>query len=135
MMEGRHRDAQRLIGEAFAISQDVEESTIPLIATASCSPLSGPGTSGGVEQELRQVAEALPYMQVWRFGLAMIRAAEGDRAEAERMLNELAASDFADIPHNNQWMITLTLAAELCAGFATRPARRRSTTSWCRVRS
>ena len=116
MMEGRHRDAQRLIGEAFAISQDVEESTIPLIATGQLFTLEWTkGRPGGVEQELRQVAEALPYMQVWRFGLAMIRAAEGDRAEAERMFNGLAASDFADIPRNNQWMITLTLAAELCA--------------------
>ena len=116
MMDGRHRDAQRLIGEAFAISQNIEESTIPLIATGQLFTLEWTkGRPGGVERELRQVAEALPYMQVWRFGLAMIRAAEGDRAEAERMWGGLAASDFADIPRNNQWMITLTLAAELCA--------------------
>ena len=116
MMDGRYEDAQRLIAEAFAISQDVEESTIPLIAAGQLFTLSWTmGRPGGVEQQLRQIAEALPYMQVWRLGLALISAADGDRAEAERVWGSLAASNFADVPRNNQWMITLTLAAELCA--------------------
>ena len=116
MMDGRYEDAQRLIAEAFAISQDVEESTIPLIAAGQLFTLSWTmGRPGGVEQQLRQIAEALPYMQVWRLGLALISAADGDRAEAERVWGSLSASNFADVPRNNQWMITLTLAAELCA--------------------
>jgi len=125
IMEGRYEDAQRLIKDAFAISQDVEESTIPLIATGLLFTLSwAKGRPGGVEQELRRVAEALPYMQVWRLGLALIRAADGDRAEAERMWAGLAAAEFADIQRNNQWLITVTLAAELCAqlGDAARAA-------------
>ncbi len=116
MMDGRYEDAQRLIEEAFAISRDVEESTIPLIAAGQQFTLSWTmGRPGGVEQQLRQIAEALPYMQVWRLGLALISAADGDLTEAERVWGGLAASNFADVPRNNQWMITLTLAAELCA--------------------
>ena len=41
------------------------------------------------------------------------------------MWGVLASADFADVPRNNQWMITLSLAAELCAqlGDAARAAR------------
>ncbi len=126
IMEGRDDDAQRLIAEAFAISQDIEESTVPLIATGNLFALTwSKGRPGGVEQELRRIAEALPYMHVWRCGLALIRAADGDLIEAERMWGVLASADFADVPRNNQWMITLSLAAELCAqlGDAARAAR------------
>ena len=64
MMDGRYDDAQRLIAEAVAISQDVEESTIPLIAAGQLFTLSWTmGRPGGVEQQLRQIAEALPYVQ------------------------------------------------------------------------
>ena len=71
IMEGRDDDARRLIAEAFAISQDIEESTVPLIATGHLFALTwSKGRPGGVEQELRRIAEALPYMHVWRCGLA-----------------------------------------------------------------
>jgi tetratricopeptide (TPR) repeat protein len=115
-MEGRYADVGRLIAEAFAVSRDIEESTIPLIVVGERFGLEWlMGRMGEVEPDLRRVAEALPYMQVWRAALATIHLAQGDRLEAERTFNRLAERGFADIARNNQWTITMTLISELCA--------------------
>jgi tetratricopeptide (TPR) repeat protein len=116
VMEGRYADVGRLIAEAYAVSRDIEESTIPLIVVGQRFGLEWlMGRMGEVEPDLRRVAEALPYMQIWRAALATLHLARGDRAEAERTFNRLAERGFADIPRNNQWTITMTLISELCA--------------------
>lgn len=115
-MEGRFEDARRLIGEAFAVSRDIEESTIPLIVAGERFGLEWlTRRMGEVEPDLRRIAEALPYMQTWRAALATIQMAKGERGEAARLFNRLAERGFVDISRNNQWLITLTLLAELCA--------------------
>jgi tetratricopeptide (TPR) repeat protein len=114
-MEGRYADVGRLIAEAYAVSRDIDESTIPLIVVGQRFGLEWlMGRMGEVEPDLRRVAEALPYMQIWRAALATIHLAQGDRAEAERTFTRLAERDFADIARNNQWTITMTLISELC---------------------
>jgi hypothetical protein len=115
-MEGRYEDAGRLIAEAYAVSRDIDESTIPLIVVGERFGLEWLRRSmGEVEPDLRRVAEGLPYMQIWRAGLATIELARGNRVEAERMWGRLAERGFVDIARNNQWVVTMALLSELCA--------------------
>ncbi len=125
-MEGRYQDVARLTAEAYAISRDIEESTIPLIVVGQRFGLEWMmGATGPSETDLRKVAEALPYMQVWRTCVAVIALARGERAEAERTFNRLAERGFDDVARNNQWMITMTLMSDLCVrlGDAERAGR------------
>jgi tetratricopeptide (TPR) repeat protein len=128
VMAGRFEEARGLIEDAVAISHDIEDSTIPLIAIGQRFTLEWmKGRGDAVEQEFRRVAAAAPYLPVWRVGLALIRETAGDRVEAQQLLDALAARDFEDIPRNNQWLITLSLLADLCArlGDVARGARLR----------
>jgi hypothetical protein len=62
---------------------------------------------------VRQFADQLPAMPAWRVALATLYMHTGRPAEARREYDRLAERDFATIPRDNVWSISIALLAEL----------------------
>jgi tetratricopeptide (TPR) repeat protein len=69
--------------------------------------------------------DAYPNVPAWRAALGRLLWDSGDVEQAQRELDVLAAHGFEDIPRDGNWMIAMTLLAELTAGLgdARRAAR------------
>ena len=70
---------------------------------------------GPVEEALDPLGRAAsqsPARPVFRCALAALRAELGDRTEARRMFEELAANDFEIVPHDNEWLMAAAFLAE-----------------------
>ena len=68
-------------------------------------------------------ATATPTRPVWRAALAMLQWESGRAEEAQRHLDVLSDSGFADVPLDGDWLTTMALAADVCAGLGDEPTR------------
>jgi tetratricopeptide (TPR) repeat protein len=50
----------------------------------------------------------------WRPGLAVIYSELGREAEARELLETLARHDFADLPRDSMWMVSMSYLADVC---------------------
>jgi tetratricopeptide (TPR) repeat protein len=50
----------------------------------------------------------------WQAGLALIHVTVGDEEAARWEFEQLAAKDFALIPRDEEWLVTIAVAAEVC---------------------
>jgi hypothetical protein len=74
------------------------------------------GSVGEVELAIRQLIEINTARPAWRAALTMMLWETGDATAAQAQLSQLAARAFADVPPSGDWLTTLALAAEACAG-------------------
>jgi class 3 adenylate cyclase len=64
---------------------------------------------------VREMAERYTGIPAWRCALANLHAELGNEAEARVAFDRAAADDFAQIPRDAQWLISLSLLAEAAA--------------------
>ena len=64
---------------------------------------------------LGELAERYPAIPAWRSSLAATHAELGNLSEARAVFETLAARDFADVPLDAQWGISLSLLAEVAS--------------------
>lgn len=74
------------------------------------------GRLGDVVTAVKNFAAERGVSSSWRPGLAAIYAELGMVDEARQLLDELAVDDFAAIPNDALWLISITYLAEVVAG-------------------
>ena len=65
-----------------------------------------------VEELVRRSVEAYPTYRVWRCVLAQTAAELGHADEARDAFDAVAADDFANLPFDEEWLVSLGLLAE-----------------------
>ncbi len=83
------------------------------------------GRMGELEQPAREMIRRSPGIVAWSAALATLLLETGREAEARAEFETLAAHEFADIPNDGDWLIAVTLLADLSASLGD--ARRSQT--------
>ena len=74
------------------------------------------GRFDGLEATMRRSAEEIPWYPMYRCFLAELYADLGREADARDLFEELAADQFAALlPRDNEWLISATTLADVCA--------------------
>ncbi len=115
LLAGELETAVALAGEALEAGSPVESVTAPqyyaiqLLATRREQL-----RMGELEDAARRFVEANPDRPAWRAALAVLLCEDGrlDAARAEHEL--LAASGYADVPRDGDWMTAITLLSDVC---------------------
>jgi len=76
---------------------------------------------GELEEAARAFVAANPGRRAWQAALATLLIDSGRDAEARALVDELAAQSFADIPQDGDWMIAITLLADVVADLRDAP--------------
>jgi tetratricopeptide (TPR) repeat protein len=114
MISGQLDDTEVLIHEGIQLGWSLQDSTVPILAGAQLFWLRmGQGRLREIEDAVRQFADQLPAMPAWRVALATLYMHTGRPAESRREYDRLAERDFATIPRDNVWSISIALLAEL----------------------
>jgi len=115
LLVGRLDDAERLIDQAFLLGQEaipwnarvsrVMQRFVLGILRAELS---------AVEPELRAAASENPWFPTLQAALAALYAELGDCERARAAFEALAADDFAAVPTDDEWLLTMGLLADAC---------------------
>jgi class 3 adenylate cyclase len=119
LIDGRFADAEPLIEEALEGGTRAEESIAPQFHGIQVALLRRLRRSeadvaelGDLVANLADLAERFPAIPAWRCSLAATHAELGHHNEARAAFESLAADDFAGLPLDAQWGISLALLAE-----------------------
>lgn len=115
-MAGELDRAEALSQEALAAGQRAESLTAPhYFAVQLFSLRRDQGRLGELEAAAQEFVRRFPAIPSWRGALAMVYAETGNHEAAREQFDLMAANDFADLPLDGNWLIGVTLAAEVCA--------------------
>jgi class 3 adenylate cyclase len=132
LVDGRFDDAEKLAEEAFAAGRRAEEQVsaqfyaiqIALLRRLRRSP-EDEAELVGLTVRLGELAELYPAIPAWRSSLAATHAELGHESECRAVFESLAGADFADVPLDAQWAISLTLLSEAAVFLGDIPRSRR----------
>jgi tetratricopeptide (TPR) repeat protein len=115
-LAGEFEEAERLAGETLAIGQRGHaENALHYYAMAMFNIRREQGRLGEVEPAVARFIEMYPAIPAWRCTQALLHVELG-RVEAAREVFEVVAGPgFDALPRDANWLIALTLAAEVCA--------------------
>jgi DNA-binding SARP family transcriptional activator/tetratricopeptide (TPR) repeat protein len=68
-----------------------------------------------LEETIKEFVHEFPQILSWRAGLALIHMTAGDKEAARWDFEQLAVNDFTRIPRDVTWLVTVAVAAEVCA--------------------
>jgi tetratricopeptide (TPR) repeat protein len=112
---GRLEEAEALAGEALEHGRQAQE---PDAITTFGIQLAQIRIEQGRPREVLASARAsaghAPSMKVWRCCLALLHAQLGDTQAARADFQALAAQDFADLPRDFVWLVSVCMLAEVC---------------------
>jgi tetratricopeptide (TPR) repeat protein len=120
LLEGRFDDYEHLAQEALAIGQSLEnESTAGIFGMQMFTLRREQGRLREVEPLLRHFVQT-EGARAWRPGLALIYTELGLSVEATSEFESLAQHDFADLPRDSNWLVSLTYLADICTSLGDR---------------
>jgi tetratricopeptide (TPR) repeat protein len=136
LLEGRFEEAEELIEEAFQLG----ERTIPWNAAVTrhlqlFALRREQRRLDELEATVRHAMHTHRTYPIWRCVLADLYAELGREEEARAEFERFATSDFTELPFNEEWLLGMTLLADVCAALGDAPARSRSTNCYCRTAS
>jgi DNA-binding SARP family transcriptional activator len=117
--------AEKLAGEALELGQRGQaESATNYYAIALFNIRREQGRLGELEVAVRRFIEMYPAIPAWRCTLALLLIELGRPDEARGVFEALAAPGFDELPRDANWLIAVTLLAEVCGalGDAARAA-------------
>ena len=122
LLEGRFEQAGELTEEAFRLG----ERTIPWNAAVTrdfqlFALRREQGRLDELEEAVRDAVQAYPTYPVWRCVLADLYAELGRHDQARAEFERFAADDFTGLPFNEEWLLGLTLLADVCAALGDVP--------------
>src|SRR5262249_56174042 len=106
-VEGGCEDAEEGGEEALEIGHGAQDPDAMQAFTAQLIALGGGRGLEQFQEQAAQFVERYPESSVWRSVVALIHCDSGREAEARREFEYLAAGDFADIPRDAHWLVTL----------------------------
>jgi predicted ATPase/class 3 adenylate cyclase len=114
-MQGRFAEVERFAEQAFAIGRQMQaERANGVLGLQMFSLRREQGRLRELEPLVKYFLTQHQETAAWRPGLAVIYAELGRRQDAQDQFEHLARFDFADIPRDSMWMITMTYLADVC---------------------
>lgn len=123
LVAGDFERSDRLASEAHGIGRDAQAIVADTYFGVQRLALERlRGREGETESLVRRLVDAYPTVGALRVGLAALYADFGRVDAAAAFFERLAVNDFRDMPVDNNWLVGIALAAEICAsiGDATR---------------
>ncbi len=129
LLDGRLEDAEQLAGQALRTAQRGDEPEAALYdnsgtrlgpnATLTYNAQllnlrSHQGRLHEYEDAVRGMVRQYPTLPVWRCVLASLLSETQVTPEVRALFGGLAAKNFGDIPRDGNWLIAMTLLAEVC---------------------
>ena len=125
LLAGHLSTADRLAAEALAAGLRPERETAPqYYAIQVLATRREQGRMAELESSARDLVKGNPARPAWRTGLAILLLDTGRPEEAAIEFEQLAANDFFDLPKDGDWLISMTLLADLAAGLRDAPRAR-----------
>jgi DNA-binding SARP family transcriptional activator/tetratricopeptide (TPR) repeat protein len=116
LLLGHLADAERLIDKAFELGRDAAAWNARVSSLLQRFVLrSLQGRAAEVGQDLGSVAEANPWYPTLHAALVSLHADVGDAEAARAIFEGLAANEFAAVPLDDEWLLTMGLLADTCA--------------------
>jgi DNA-binding SARP family transcriptional activator/tetratricopeptide (TPR) repeat protein len=121
-LDGRFDEAERLAGEALAVGQRGQgENATNAFAQAMFNIRREQGRLGEVESAVAHFVDLYPALPAWRAAYALLHAELGRQAEAREQFERLAGDGFDALPRDANWLIAVTLLAEVCGALGDAP--------------
>ena len=73
------------------------------------------GELSGLEPQIRRLIDDNPAVAYWRCVLALVCCEGGRTDEARAVFDDLVRTGFEDLPRDEDWLVAMTLLAEVCA--------------------
>ncbi len=114
-LAGEFDEAERLAQETLAIGQRGQaENALHYYAQAMFNIRREQGRLAEVEGAVRGFIELYPAIPAWRSALALLLVELGRPDEARAEFERVSAEGFAAFPRDANWLIAITLLAEVC---------------------
>ena len=114
-LDGRFDEAEQLAEETLAIGQRGHaENAVHVYAQAMFNIRREQGRLGEVEEAVRGFIAMYPAVPAWRCSLALMHVELGRDDDARAEFEALARAGFDMLPRDAQWLIAITLLAEVC---------------------
>ena len=125
LLAGHLDEAERLAQETLAIGQRGQaENALHYYAQTMFNIRREQGRLAEVEGAVRGFIELYPAIPAWRGALALLLVELGRPDEARAEFEQAAQGGFAAFPRDANWLIAITLMAEVCGALADAGARR-----------
>ena len=79
------------------------------------------GRMAELDAGIRRLGESYAKRPVWIAAMAMFEWESGRPQEAQAQIDALSERGFADVPLDGDWLTTMALAADVCAGLGDEP--------------
>jgi len=113
LLEGRFADAERLITEAHDVGESAQSWNAAVTYRLQLYVLRREqGRLEQLEESVRRSVEEYPTYPIWRCVLAYMAAELGHEAESRQAFAALATDDFAGVPFEDQWLVSVGFLAE-----------------------
>ena len=114
-LAGEFDEAERLANETLEIGRHGQaENAVNAYAQAMFNLRREQGRLDEVEPSVRRFIELYPALVAWRAGLALLLVELGRVDEAREEFEALAHAGFDELPRDANWLIGVTLLAEVC---------------------
>jgi tetratricopeptide (TPR) repeat protein len=114
LFEGRYREAEARIEETLALGERAQDLDPQVAYRLQLFALRREqGRLQEMEDVIRRSIDEYPWYPLFRCALAHLHAVTGHEHQARGSFEELAATDFASIPRDNQWLLAMTLLPEV----------------------
>jgi predicted ATPase len=116
LMEGRFEECEHLAKEALAIGRRAQDAVAPMFFEVQMNVLRVmQGQWEDREDATKRFIENYPKIPSQRAPLASLYCRLGRLDEARVELDQMAADDFASLPRDGSWIVTLGSLAKVCA--------------------
>ena len=120
-IDGRFDEAERLAEETLAIGRRGQaENATHVYAQSLFNLRREQGRLAEVEEGVRGMIGLYPAVPAWRCSLALLLLELGREDEAAAEFDAVAAAGFDALPRDANWLIAITLLAEVCARLGRR---------------
>ena len=115
-IDGDFDEAERLANETLAIGQrEHAENALHYYAMAMFNLRREQGRLGEVEDAVARFIELYPAIPAWRCTQALMHVELGRLEQAREVFEAVAEPGFDALPRDANWLIALTVLAEVCA--------------------
>ncbi|MEK6285150.1 MAG: protein kinase [Acidobacteriota bacterium] len=116
LTEGRFEECGQLARQAMAIGQRAQDPTAPLLFETLINVLRMvQGQVEDREEAIKRYIENFPEIPSMRATLANLYFRLGRREDAQREFDQVAAHDFATLPRDASWVVTMANLAYICS--------------------
>jgi tetratricopeptide (TPR) repeat protein len=113
---GSFEECERLAREAFSIGERAQDTSANLLfETMMVALRMVQGKVEDREEAIKRYMKAFPEIISMRATLANLYFRLGRRDDARREFDQVAAKDFADLPRDGSWVVTMANLAYICS--------------------